>query len=81
PFIQVTDLRLNAERTEQSPAANPQKHFLLESQFRPAPVQLARNPPMRGKVRSVVAIQQIKRTRPVNTDAADRLELGRRLAF
>src|SRR5688572_25227042 len=28
PFIQVTDLRLDAQRTEQSPAADPKEQFL-----------------------------------------------------
>ena len=37
-FIQVTDFRLDAQRAEQSPAANPEKHFLHEAQLRPAPI-------------------------------------------
>ena len=59
PFIQVTDLRLQPERSEQSPSADPEQQFLLKAQFRPAPVQLAGNPPMRGEVRRVIAVQQV----------------------
>jgi hypothetical protein len=44
PFIQVTDLRLEPERAEQPPSADPEQHFLLEAQFRPAPIELAGNP-------------------------------------
>ena len=36
PFIQVTDLRLDAERAEQPPSADPEQQFLLEAQLRPA---------------------------------------------
>ena len=48
PFVQVTDLRLDAKRAEQPPSADPKEQFLLEAQLRPAPVQLAGDPPMRG---------------------------------
>ncbi len=37
-FIQVTDFRFDAERGEQPPAANPQQHFLYESQLRSAAI-------------------------------------------
>ena len=60
PFIQVTDFRLDAQRAEQSPAANPEKHFLLEAQLRPAPIQFAGDPSMNGNVRRVIAIQQVE---------------------
>ena len=60
PFVQVTDFRLDAECGEQPPAANPEKQFLLEAQLRPAAIQLAGNPSMRGKVRRVIAVQQVK---------------------
>ena len=56
-FIQVADLRLNAERFEQTPAADPEKQFLLEAQFRPAAIQLAGNPPMSREVRRVIAVE------------------------
>ena len=59
-FIQVTDFRLDAQRAEQPPAANPEKQFLLEAQLRPAPVQLAGDPSMSGDVRRVIAIQQVE---------------------
>ena len=38
PFIQMTDFRLDAERREQSPSADPEQHFLLEAQLRPAAI-------------------------------------------
>ena len=60
PFVQVTNLRLNPERAEQSPSADPEQQFLLQAQFRPAPVELAGNSSMSGKVRRVIAVQQVK---------------------
>jgi hypothetical protein len=59
-FIQVTDLRLEPERAQQPPATDPEQHFLLEAQLRPAPIELARNPPASRKVRRVIAIQQVQ---------------------
>ena len=59
-FIQVTDLRLHPERAEQPPSADPEQQFLLEAQLRPAAIQLAGNPSMSGKVRRVIAVQQVK---------------------
>src|ERR1019366_5747442 len=41
PFIQVTDLRLDPERAEQPPSADPEQQFLLEAQLRAAPIELA----------------------------------------
>ena len=38
PFVQMTDVRLDAERLEQSPPADPQQHFLLEPQLGAAAV-------------------------------------------
>jgi len=49
PFIQVTDFRLDAKLTKQTPSANPKDYFLLEAQLRPAAIQLAGNPAMGGK--------------------------------
>ena len=60
PFIQMTDFRLDAKRTKQSPAADSEQQFLLEAQLRSAAIQLAGNPAMRGEVRRVVAVQQVK---------------------
>ena len=60
PFIQVTDLRLDPERAEQPPSADPEEQFLLEAQLRPAAIELAGNPAMSGKVRRVIAVQQVK---------------------
>ena len=60
PFIQVADFRLDAERGEQPPSANPEEQFLLEAQLRPAAIQLAGNPSMRGEVRRVIAVQQVQ---------------------
>ena len=48
-FVQVADLRLDAQRREQAPAADPEQQFLLQAQLRPAAVQLAGDAAMRGK--------------------------------
>jgi len=37
PVVQVTDFRLDAERDEQPPAANPEKQLLGEAQLWPTP--------------------------------------------
>ena len=59
-FIQVTDFRLEAERAEQPPSADPEQQFLLEAQLRPASIELAGNSSMDGEVRRVIAVQQVK---------------------
>ena len=60
PFIQMTDFRLEAKRTKQSPSADPKDQFLLQTQLRPAAIQLAGNPSMSGEVRRVIAVQEVK---------------------
>src|ERR1019366_10574326 len=52
--------RLEAECAEQPPSADPEHQFLLQAQVRAAPIQLAGNPAMCGKVRGVIAVQQVK---------------------
>src|ERR1039457_2654518 len=42
-FIQVTDIRLDAERSKQSPTADPKQHLLFEAQLRSTAIQLAGN--------------------------------------
>ena len=59
-FIQVTDFRFDSERAEQSPSANPEQQFLLESQLGAAPIEFAGNAAMSGKVRRIIAVQQVK---------------------
>jgi len=59
-FIQVTDIRLDAECGEQPPAANPKQHFLQKAQLRSAAIQLAGNPAMSRKISRVIAVQQVK---------------------
>ena len=59
-FIQVTDFRIDAQRVQQPPSANAQEHLLHQAQFRPAPIQFAGDPAMSGKVRRVIAVQEIK---------------------
>ena len=59
-FIQMTDFRLDAQRTKQPPSADPEEQFLLEAQLRPAAIQLAGNPPMNGVVCRVIAVQQVE---------------------
>jgi hypothetical protein len=44
PFVQMTNFRLDAKRTKQSPSANPEEQFLLEAQLRPASIQFAGSP-------------------------------------
>jgi len=58
---------LDAQRAQQPPSADPQQHFLLEAQLQPAPIELAGNPPMNGKVGRVIAIQQVKLHLPTFT--------------
>ena len=45
---------------KQPPSADPEQHFLLEAQLRPAPVELAGNSSVSGEVRRVVAVQQVE---------------------
>ena len=59
-FIEVTNFRLDSEGTKQPPPADPQHQFLLQSQLRSAPVQLAGNPAMRRIIRHIIAIQQVQ---------------------
>ena len=60
PLIQVADFRLDAERGEQPPSADAQDQLLHEAQIRPAAVKLAGNPPVRRKIRRIIAVQQVK---------------------
>ena len=60
PFIQVADFRLDAERCEQSPSADPEYHLLFQAQLRPAPVKLTGNASMRGVIRCIIAVQQVE---------------------
>ena len=60
PFIEMADFRLNAERGEQPPPADPENELLHEAQVRPAAVKLAGNASIRRKVRRVIAVQQVK---------------------
>ena len=59
-FIQMADLRLDAERGKQSPSADPKHHLLLEAQLRPAPVKLAGNGSVNREVRQVIAVEKVK---------------------
>ena len=60
PFIQMTDFRMDAKRTKQPPSADPEEQLLLEAQLRPAAIKLAGDPSMCGKVRRVIAVQQVE---------------------
>ena len=60
PFVQVADFRLDAERGEQPPPADPQDHLLHQAQVRPAAVKLAGDAAIRRKVRCIVAVQQVE---------------------
>ncbi len=42
-FVEMTDFRPDAERTEQPPAAYPQQHFLFEAKLRAAAVEFTGN--------------------------------------
>src|SRR5208282_43068 len=59
-FIQVTNFRMDPERAEQPPAANPEKQFLFEAHLRPAAIQLTGDPSMSGIVRRVIAVQEVE---------------------
>ena len=58
-FIQVTDLRLDFERGEQPPAADPEHSSCLRRSSGP-PIEFAGDPSMRGKIRRVIAVQEVK---------------------
>ncbi len=60
PLVEVTDLRLQAERAKQAPSPQPQEHLLLEPQLRPPAVQLARDLAVGRAVHRVVAVQQVE---------------------
>src|SRR5208337_404964 len=45
-FIQMANLRCEAEGAKQAPTANPEDHLLLEAKLWPAAVQLAGDPSM-----------------------------------
>ena len=60
PFVQVADFRLDAERREQPPSANPEQHFLFQAQLRPAAVKLAGNAAMHRVIRCIIAVQQVQ---------------------
>ncbi len=60
PLVQMTNLRLDPERAQQPPSADPEQHLLLEAQLRAAAIELARDSSMRGEIRGVIAVQQIK---------------------
>ena len=60
PFIEMTDFGLQTQCAQKTPASDPEKKFLLQAQFRPAAVQLACDPAVRGEVRGVVRVQEIK---------------------
>src|ERR1019366_1045712 len=60
PFIQVTDLGLDAERPEQAPSADPEQEFLLQAQLRAAAVELAGDGSMGRNVRRIIAVQQVE---------------------
>jgi hypothetical protein len=60
PLIQVTDLRLDPERAEQPPSADPEEQLLLEAQLRPASIELAGDSPMNREVRGVIAVQKVE---------------------
>ena len=60
PFIQVTHLRFDPERAEQPPSADPEQDFLLEAQFGAAAIEFAGDPPMCGKIRRIITIEEVK---------------------
>src|SRR5208283_2592625 len=66
-FIQVTDFRLDAERAEQPPPANPKHNLLFQPQLRSAPIKLAGNAAVSREVRKVIAVEQVK-MHPANLD-------------
>ena len=60
PFIQVANLRLDAERGKEPPAADPKDQLLHQAQVRPAAIKLAGDPAIRRKVRRVIAVEQVE---------------------
>ena len=64
PFIQMTDFRLNAERVQQAPSADPEQQLLREAQLRTAAIELAGDRSMSRIVRGVIAVEQVERRSP-----------------
>ena len=50
PFVEMADIRLDPKCGEQSPAADPKHHLLLQAQFRVAAIKLAGDPPMHRNI-------------------------------
>src|SRR4029077_6787905 len=59
-FIEVTDLRPDADRFQQPPTANAKDQFLFEPQFGTASVKLTCDATMSWEVRCVVAVKQVQ---------------------
>ena len=59
-FIEMTDLRLDADRFQEPPTANAEDQFLFEPQFGTASVKLTGDATMSWKVRRIVAVKQVQ---------------------
>jgi hypothetical protein len=60
PLVEMADLGLEPEHAQQPPAPDPQQELLLQSQLRSTPVQLAGDAADGGRVRRVVAVEEIE---------------------
>ncbi len=60
PFVEVANFRFDTELGKQPPAADAENQFLLQTQFWFAAIQFAGDASMLGKIRRIVAIQQIE---------------------
>ena len=60
PFVQMADLGADTERAQQSPPADPEYEFLHQAQLRPTAVELTGDALVKGRVRRIVAIQEVE---------------------
>src|SRR6185312_10098055 len=75
-FVEVTYLRFDAQRCEQSPASDAEHHLLQQSQLRSATIKLARDSTVRRIVRRIVAVEQVE-GRPAYLDLPCSQQIGR----
>jgi hypothetical protein len=59
PFVEVTHIRLGAERTDESPATDTETQLLLQPHLRAASIQLGRDSAVGWTIHRIVAVEKI----------------------
>jgi hypothetical protein len=59
-LVEMTDLRLDAQRSQHPPASDAQDEFLLQPHLGAAAVQFAGDAPVGGSVHEVVGVEQVE---------------------